>query len=1206
MENARGIARLLLALSLLLPAARAQDIQPNQAAPNKETASSPPISISGTPVYFADKSGTVSQAFEIVVTGGPSALAVTIYGCGTTACTSSALPGGTSSGTGNQILSVSGPYARYEVLATFSGGTAPTVTINRVGTTGRNNGGGLPATSTPSLCLNSTSTPGLATWGSCAGPVSSNFSALVADAANISGSTFTIGNASNATTFTPSGLGIINANQLNGTLLASLATGLVKVTTGTGAITVAAPGTDYLTPAGTAAAATALAATPTKCPSGQAPLGVLANGNATGCFTPPGGGPPLGSAAQLPVMNAGSSAYAPVTMSNDCSMTSLGIVTCLSSNGVAFASGAFAAAYVLPTATSSALGGVKPDGTSILNSAGLIFVTPTSIGLGSVTNNAQTFASIMPNTAPGSGFFPIGNSGGTAYVPKAMSGDATLANSGAFTLATVNSNTGSFTCPSLTANGKGLILAASNGVCGASVNSGGLLTGPANFVAGNNTTVSNPSGSNVAINVPVATSSVLGVVSPDNVSVLNSGGTISVTRASIGLGNVTNSVQTNASVMPNTLPGPAQVPVGNSGGTAYAPVTIGGDSSLASNGIMTNVGLGGIPLCTGVTYVTGQLYQYTTTQSPNPCITGQAPAQTANLTLGCLGGGTGQGNTGEVPTPFISVACNNGQVSGSAIAYPYPIGTVVTVTANPTGGSVWLGFQGVSTCNGTTALSCTFTINANTLLSMQFNPAPSLPPIGFQQAANSSGVFAQPQAAADLNVVAISWNDNTSTIASSGVTDAVNGIYTSLVSTTTSGGSATWARVGSAISTDTGSGQHLTCTMNNKVGDLVIIYQYATGSYTPSISDTAGSSWSKTADETTHAYSFIYYTVMAKNQTGNVITVAQSVNFPSASLFCDEYSGNVTSAPLDVISYNSPGTSTTSLSAGNLVTTGANDLITVYCGNNNVWGTASAGTNYTLVPGLLDTSYFNAAGEDRMNLSANTYATPMTVTTATSTWYCTGVAWKGLSATPGKSQAIYYFPNIAAAGAGVNSLSVAWTGGTAPGGLEIKGFEYSGLKTSSVVDGTPIGASGTSTTPSAGSVTTTGVNSLLFTATTSAFGVTAVGAGYTQIFNDTTLFRENEDILSVQTGSHTHSNTISASALWIDQQVAFIGINQTVPTQQYPFTLGCSGNGNGELTCNQGSLDCLCSAGIASPANGGVCSAQFPVNTQIQCTASAH
>ena len=46
-------------------------------------------------------------------------------------------------------------------------------------------------------------------------------------------------------------------------------------------------------------------------------------------------------------------------------------------------------AYSLPTATNSVLGGVKPDGTSILNSSGVISVTPTSLGLGLVNNTSD-------------------------------------------------------------------------------------------------------------------------------------------------------------------------------------------------------------------------------------------------------------------------------------------------------------------------------------------------------------------------------------------------------------------------------------------------------------------------------------------------------------------------------------------------------------------------------------------------------------------------------------------------------------------------------------------------------------------------------------------------------------------------------------------------------------------------------------------------
>lgn len=56
----------------------------------------------------------------------------------------------------------------------------------------------------------------------------------------------------------------------------------------------------------------------------------------------------------------------------------------------------------------------------------------------------------------------VGNASG-AGADVAMSGDATIANTGALTLATVNANVGSFTYASLTVNAKGLVTAASSG-----------------------------------------------------------------------------------------------------------------------------------------------------------------------------------------------------------------------------------------------------------------------------------------------------------------------------------------------------------------------------------------------------------------------------------------------------------------------------------------------------------------------------------------------------------------------------------------------------------------------------------------------------------------------------------------------------------------------------------------------------------------------
>lgn len=72
-------------------------------------------------------------------------------------------------------------------------------------------------------------------------------------------------------------------------------------------------------------------------------------------------------------------------------------------------------------------------------------ISKTSIGLDNVTNNAQTQAAIVPNTAPSAGQLLVGNAGGTAYAPASVSGDATLSSTGALTLAnnsTARSNLG--------------------------------------------------------------------------------------------------------------------------------------------------------------------------------------------------------------------------------------------------------------------------------------------------------------------------------------------------------------------------------------------------------------------------------------------------------------------------------------------------------------------------------------------------------------------------------------------------------------------------------------------------------------------------------------------------------------------------------------------------------------------------------------------
>ncbi len=123
------------------------------------------------------------------------------------------------------------------------------------------------------------------------------------------------------------------------------------------------------------------------------------------------------SAGQALVGNAGGTAYAPSTVSGS------GATISLASTGVVSIS---AIANASLTNSSITIGGVS---TSLGGSA-----------LGNVTNDTQTKASVVPNTAPSSGQILVGNAGGTAYAKQTVSGSGatiTLNDSGVATISAI-------------------------------------------------------------------------------------------------------------------------------------------------------------------------------------------------------------------------------------------------------------------------------------------------------------------------------------------------------------------------------------------------------------------------------------------------------------------------------------------------------------------------------------------------------------------------------------------------------------------------------------------------------------------------------------------------------------------------------------------------------------------------------------------------
>jgi hypothetical protein len=132
---------------------------------------------------------------------------------------------------------------------------------------------------------------------------------------------------------------------------------------------------------------------------------------------------------------------------HDAVTPSTGVTSCLVIYGEQFTPGTAVNPYVSTTWANAAV----PIATGMyLNGK------PVAFGLGNVTNNAQTQAAIVPNTAPSAGQDLVGNAGGTAYAPVTMSGDCTRSSTGAITCTKSNGTAfGPFATESIATTGQG-------------------------------------------------------------------------------------------------------------------------------------------------------------------------------------------------------------------------------------------------------------------------------------------------------------------------------------------------------------------------------------------------------------------------------------------------------------------------------------------------------------------------------------------------------------------------------------------------------------------------------------------------------------------------------------------------------------------------------------------------------------------------------
>jgi hypothetical protein len=97
------------------------------------------LSVSGNTLTFQDGCGTQSDTFELVVSGTPATLACSLNGL-MRGGTSSGTLASTTSTTGGILVGYGGPFDKWQITCTWTGGTSPTVTANRTATTARQGG----------------------------------------------------------------------------------------------------------------------------------------------------------------------------------------------------------------------------------------------------------------------------------------------------------------------------------------------------------------------------------------------------------------------------------------------------------------------------------------------------------------------------------------------------------------------------------------------------------------------------------------------------------------------------------------------------------------------------------------------------------------------------------------------------------------------------------------------------------------------------------------------------------------------------------------------------------------------------------------------------------------------------------------------------------------------------------------------------------
>lgn len=154
---------------------------------------------------------------------------------------------------------------------------------------------------------------------------------------------------------------------------------------------------------------------------------------------------------------------------------------------------------------------------------------------------------------------------------------------------------------------------------------------------------------------------------------------VTVTAGDVGLGNVTNDVQTKAAIVPNTAPSAGQILAGNAGGTAFAAVSVSGDATVASTGALTVASIGGKAVSLAGALTTAGAFASTFTMTGVTTVTFPTSGTLATVN-GALGTPTSVTLTNATGLPISTGVSGLGTNVASFLATPTSANLAAAVT----------------------------------------------------------------------------------------------------------------------------------------------------------------------------------------------------------------------------------------------------------------------------------------------------------------------------------------------------------------------------------------------------------------------------------------------------------------------------------------------------------------------------------------------